>query len=111
MIVSEREEFWKSKITALLHDPLVKAFDVKNHEDIAGEILKTLGIEKSRGEEDRLASAMDRFPIPYEKDAKKQIHVSFDETLFVHPFSGEELPEVKSFFQNQKVEEDRKSVV
>ncbi|HBF69997.1 MAG TPA: type III-B CRISPR-associated protein Cas10/Cmr2 [Thermotoga sp.] len=111
MIVSEREEFWKSKITALLHDPLVKAFDVKNHEDIAGEILKTLGIEKSRGEEDRLASAMDRFPIPYEKDAKKQIHVSFDETLFVHPFSGEELPEVKSFFQNQKVEEMKSRLI
>jgi CRISPR-associated protein Cmr2 len=111
MIVSEREEFWKSKITALLHDPLVKAFDVKNHENIAGEILKTLGIKKTRGEEDRLASAMDRFPIPYEKDAKKQIHVSFDETLFVHPFSGEGLPEVKSFFQNQKVEEMKSRLI
>lgn len=85
MIVSEREEFWKSKITALLHDPLVKAFDVKNHEDIAGEILKTLGIEKSRGEEDRLASAMDRFPIPYEKDAKnKFMFRSMRLSLFIH---------------------------
>ncbi|PLV57157.1 type III-B CRISPR-associated protein Cas10/Cmr2 [Thermotoga sp. SG1] len=102
--MNNREEFWKSKISALFHDPITKAFDVIKHEEVSKKILQTLEVEPERGREDPLASAMDRFPIPYERIGK-QIYVSFAETVFVHPFTGEELNEVKDFFQSQNIEE------
>jgi len=86
---------WQSKLSALLHDPLTKAFDIAGHGDLAGELIEMLGLSKERGTEDHVASAMDRFPLPFERDREKQIKVSWEETNLIHPFSGSELEELK----------------
>jgi len=83
---------WKSKLSAILHDPITKVFDIKAHENVAYEILKELGIPIERGKEDQVASAMDRFPLPYELSNTKQIRVPFDRVC--HPFSGNDLTNV-----------------
>lgn len=85
--------FWHKKISALLHDPLTKAFDIAKHEELTKQICEIAGIEMTPGgsEEDRIASGFDRFPIPFERFGK-QIRVSFDQlTHFVHPLSTCEL--------------------
>lgn len=85
--------FWQKKISALLHDPLTKAFDIKGHEKLVGEICKLVGIEEVKGgsEEDKIASAFDRFPIPFELRGN-QIQVQLNELEgFVHPLSGDNL--------------------
>jgi len=101
-MTDQKEEFWKSKLSALLHDPLTKALDIPGHDTLANEIKELLGIPKERGAEDHVASAMDRFPLPYERKEyrEKQIQVSWEETKLIHPFSGEELHEVKEKISN-----------
>jgi len=86
------QDFWQSKLSAILHDPITKAFNIKMHEGVSSKILKELGIQMERGEEDEMASAMDRFPLPYEFLNTKQIRVGFDRVC--HPFSGNDLTEV-----------------
>lgn len=88
---------WQSKLSALLHDPLTKAFDISAHEDHAENLIEMLGLSKERGREDHVASAMDRFPLPFERGStNNQIQVSWEETRLVHPFSGKELTELKA---------------
>lgn len=94
-MTDQKEEFWKSKLSALLHDPLTKAFDILGHDNLADKIKDFLDIPKDRGEEDHVASAMDRFPLPFEQNREKQIKVSWEETRLVHPFSGKELSGLK----------------
>lgn len=92
-----KEDFWQSKLSALLHDPLTKAFDISAHEDHAENLIEMLGLSKERGREDHVASAMDRFPLPFERGStNNQIQVSWEETRLVHPFSGKELTELKA---------------
>ena len=87
---------WEKKIIALLHDPLFKAMDIKGHEGIAREILDAVGISSEKvKEEDWIASAMDRLPIPWEKN--NQVRVSLEETGgFTHTLSGNKLDVLKS---------------
>jgi len=87
---------WEKKIIALLHDPLFKAMDIKGHEGIAREILDAVGISSEKvKEEDWIASAMDRLPIPWEKS--NQVRVSLEETGgFTHTLSGNKLDVLKS---------------
>lgn len=64
---------WEKKIIALLHDPLFKAMDIKGHEGIAREILDAVGISSEKvKEEDWIASAMDRLPIPWKRAIKSE---------------------------------------
>lgn len=86
---------WEKKIIALLHDPLFKAMDIRGHESSSTEILKALGISHDKvKEEDWIASAMDRLPIPWEKS--NQVRVSLEETGgFVHSLSGNRLDTLK----------------
>jgi len=86
---------WEKKIIALLHDPLFKAMDIKGHEGIAREILDVVGISSEKvKEEDWIASAMDRLPIPWEKS--NQVRVSLEETGgFTHTLSGNRLDILK----------------
>ncbi len=94
---------WKMKIFALLHDPLTKPLNIKHHEKIANEILKEVFNEEfkeyKRGEEDYVASALDRFPIPFEK-GKNRIIVDFEvlkDFGFIHPLSAKKLNIYKEF--------------
>ena len=82
---------WEKKIIALLHDPLFKAMDIKGHESSAAEILKTSGISPEKvKEEDWIASAMDRLPIPWERSS--QVRVPLEQTGgFTHTLSGNRL--------------------
>ncbi len=86
---------YQKKIIALLHDPLFKAMDIRGHESGSTEILKALGISHDKvKEEDWIASAMDRLPIPWEKS--NQVRVSLEETGgFVHSLSGNRLDTLK----------------
>lgn len=86
---------WEKKIIALLHDPLFKAMDIRGHEGIAREILDVVGISSEKvKEEDWIASAMDRLPIPWEKS--NQVRVSLEETGgFIHTLSGNRLDILK----------------
>ncbi len=96
--------FWQKKISALLHDPLTKVFDIKSHEDLVEEICKSIGIEKTQGgsEEDKVASAFDRFPIPFERFGP-QIRVSLSElAYFIHPLSASKLKINYSSIDQQK---------
>jgi CRISPR-associated protein Cmr2 len=60
---------WKKKLTAFLHDPPHKPFDIKGHEYNRGPLLRHLGLTEEdvraweRGS-DWLAAAADRFPFP-----------------------------------------------
>ena len=100
--MNEKDKFWKNKLIALLHDPINKAFDVSRHEKVATEYLEILGIPNfNRGDEDRIASSMDRMPLPGEKDVTKQIKVEFQElTGFIHPFTGEILEKPIAHLRN-----------
>jgi CRISPR-associated protein Cmr2 len=60
---------WKKKLTAFLHDPPHKPFDIRGHEYNRGPLLRHLGLteEDIRAWErssDWLAAAADRFPFP-----------------------------------------------
>jgi CRISPR-associated protein Cmr2 len=103
--------FWQKKISALLHDPLTKVFDIQTHENLVEEICKSIGIEIIRGgsEEDKVASAFDRFPIPFERFGA-QIRVNFSElNFFVHPLSASELKIDYSSIDQQKYVEKLKN--
>lgn len=103
--------FWQKKISALLHDPLTKTFDIRNHEDLAEEICRSIGIDITKGgsEEDKVASAFDRFPIPFERSGS-QIRVNFSElTHFIHPLSAHELKIDYSNIDQQKCIEKLKN--
>ncbi|WP_041083995.1 type III-B CRISPR-associated protein Cas10/Cmr2 [Thermotoga profunda] len=103
--------FWQKKASALLHDPLTKAFDIQTHEDLVEEICKSIGIEitKGGGEEDKIASAFDRFPIPFERFGE-QIRVNFSElNYFIHPLSASELKIDYSSIDQQKYVEKLKN--
>lgn len=103
--------FWQKKISALLHDPLTKAFDIRMHESLVEEICKSIGIEITKGgsEEDKVASAFDRFPIPFERFGA-QIRVNFSElNCFIHPLSASELKINYSNVDQQKYVEKLKS--
>ncbi len=84
------KQFWREKISVLLHDPITKPFDIKGHEDVAMEIGVVAKVHIDRGEEDKIASAFDRVPLPYEIRGK-QIRIAANETYFVHPLTGEKL--------------------
>lgn len=103
--------FWQKKISALLHDPLTKTFDIRSHEDLAEEICRSIGIDITKGgsEEDKVASAFDRFPIPFER-SNLQIRVNFSElTHFIHPLSAHELKIDYSNIDQQKCIEKLKN--
>lgn len=91
-MTEDRRDFWKAKLSALVHDPLDKALDIKGHEALAKKIAEMLNIEYDRGQEDNIASSMDRFSLPYEnpfKKAGKQIQIEPGDIEIIHPFSGE----------------------
>ncbi len=90
--MSEREEFWKSKLKAFLHDPPCKCLDLGSHEAIAAQFKRSIGF--AEGEEfddvftkvcDRTAAAADRFLFP----KSSVMHSRYDgtaATAFHHPF-------------------------
>lgn len=84
------KEFWREKISVLLHDPITKPFDIRGHERISEELSRMVNVESKRGEEDKIASAFDRVPLPGELNAE-QIRVSASETYFLHPITGAKL--------------------
>lgn len=84
------KEFWREKISVLLHDQITKPFDIKGHERISEELAKIVNVKAKRGEEDKIASAFDRVPLPGELNAE-QIRVSASETYFLHPITGAKL--------------------
>jgi CRISPR-associated protein Cmr2 len=91
-MTEDRRDFWKAKLSALVHDPLGKVLDIKGHEALAKKIAEMLDIEYNRGQEDKIASSMDRFFLPYEKHSQKagkQIRIEPEEIEIIHPFSGE----------------------
>lgn len=103
--------FWQKKVSALLHDPLTKVFDIQAHESLVEEICKSIGIEitKGGGEEDKIASAFDRFPIPFERFGA-QIRVNFNElNCFIHPLSANELKIDYSSIDQEKYVEKLKN--
>lgn len=98
---------WRGKISALLHDPIIKPFVIKSHENVAEEFCKAVGIESVAGgsQEDRIASAFDRFPLPFERYGG-QIVVPFEELEgFVHPLSGQRLNVCYSRIDSEKQKE------
>lgn len=106
---------WRGKISALLHDPLTKPLDIQTHEKMAEEICKLVGIESVKGgsEEDKTASAFDRFPLPFERWGD-QIRVRLDELdSFIHPLSGDRLEVDYSEIDSKKQEyiEEFKNVI
>lgn len=70
-MTDDRRDFWKAKLSALVHDPLGKVLDIKGHETLAKKVAEMLNIEYDRGQEDNIASGMDRFSLPYENPFKK----------------------------------------
>ncbi|OAA26690.1 hypothetical protein AT15_06335 [Kosmotoga arenicorallina S304] len=83
---------WKKKIRALFHDPIIKAYDIPNHENISLSFLGILREHYERGEADKISSSMDRIPLPFERTKENRIMVSFDELKnFVHPLSAKKL--------------------
>ncbi len=89
-MIQRDENFWKKKLSAILHDPLTKALNISAHEKISMDLTEKLGLEFQRGPEDTTASAMDRIPLPFERNREKQIKIEQD-LEFLHPFSGEVL--------------------
>jgi CRISPR-associated protein Cmr2 len=60
---------WKKKLTAFLHDPPHKPFDIQGHEYNRGPLLRHLGLTEAdirawERSSDWLAAAADRFPFP-----------------------------------------------
>lgn len=84
--------YWSSKLTAFLHDPPHKQFDIPNHEVAREPILRHLGIteEEMKGWSkifDWWASAADRYPFP----GARQLVVNWQtdgHLQFHHPLSG-----------------------
>ncbi|MGC9797404.1 type III-B CRISPR-associated protein Cas10/Cmr2 [Fervidobacterium riparium] len=95
-------KIWKDKLSVLLHDPLIKAFDIKGHENLSKEFCDLVGVEMLRGEEDIVSSAFDRIPLPHERYGK-QIRISIDNLPgFYHPISGKVIPQTKELYTKKK---------
>ncbi|KAF2961062.1 type III-B CRISPR-associated protein Cas10/Cmr2 [Fervidobacterium sp. 2310opik-2] len=93
-------KYWQDKISVLLHDPIVKAFDIFGHESIAQELCDIAEVPKERGEEDIIASAFDRIPLPFELDKSSQIKVRKAD-YFIHPISLEKKEKIYENFNKE----------
>lgn len=83
------DDLWNKKISALLHDPLIKALDIKKHEQITKKYREVFGLDENVKKEDIIASQMDRLPLPYTRNSTNQIRVSIDDLKgFNHPLSS-----------------------
>ena len=84
--------FWKRKLAAFLHDPPHKQFDIANHDEARGVVLRHLGLseEEMRAwwkSPDWWASAADRYPFP----KAGQLYVDWSHHghhEFHHPLAG-----------------------
>jgi len=87
-----KDLMWQRKLAAYLHDPPHKQFDIANHDQARGVILRHLGLseEEMRAwwkSPDWWASAEDRYPFP--KSAKLYVDWSRDgRHEFHHPLAG-----------------------
>ncbi len=92
-MAENNQNMWKNKIKAFLHDPVLKCFDIINHESKALPFLKILDINYNKSESDNLSSSMDRFPLPFELKNKGPRIIIDSEQLqyFQHPLSGNSL--------------------
>ncbi len=91
----DRNEFWKRKLAAFLHDPPDKAFDIRNHEESARQFMSGAGFadedERKRlvsdiKVADHFASAAERFVFP-----QKKCSTEYDGqpgSSFIHPLSS-----------------------
>ena len=93
--MENKNEFWKRKLMAYLHDPPDKCFDIRNHEDNAwkfcikaGMTEDDKGIFKGIKDADWTASAIDRFTFP--KGECSSAFTGLHGETFKHPLSGVE---------------------
>ncbi|WGS65181.1 type III-B CRISPR-associated protein Cas10/Cmr2 [Marinitoga aeolica] len=98
---------WENKIIALLHDPIEKAINITNHENIADERLRKFKLYIKNKNFDYLSSAADRILFPKEKEHFSKRY-SLDINLhpeYIHPLTGEKL---EDYFNEEFKKEVRK---
>jgi CRISPR-associated protein Cmr2 len=96
---------WKKKLTAFLHDPPHKPFDIRGHEYNRGPLLRHLGLTEEdiraweRGS-DWLAAAADRFPFPRSASLRvdwlEDGECEFRHPLGAGPFKPTRIPRPRS---------------
>ncbi|MCK5844527.1 MAG: type III-B CRISPR-associated protein Cas10/Cmr2, partial [Victivallales bacterium] len=89
------QEFWKRKLSAYLHDPPDKCFDIAKHEELADSYFTAAGLNDADERRalsasvkatDHFAAAAERFVFPKRKCATKFTGKSG--SCFIHPLSS-----------------------
>lgn len=93
MSENNREELWKKKLIALLHDPPHKPRAIKDHEDQRSSFLNRLGLDEKDFDDfehtpDCQAASADRLIFPEPTGSKLKVDWEENEFEFRHPLGG-----------------------
>jgi len=109
--------YWNSKLTAYLHDPIDKAFSIKDHEERGARLIELLGLQKPNEESwksaDAMAAGFERGRLPsYSRDSNKNGAVDFaDKPVLTHPVSESGNITVDYKFDYGKINSDMEKIV
>lgn len=109
--------YWNSKLTAYLHDPIDKAFSIKDHEERGARLIELLGLQKPNEESwkaaDAMAAGFERGRLPsYSTDENKNGAVDFGKSpVLTHPVSESGNIGIDCNFNHSQINADMEKVV
>ncbi len=89
--------YWQDKVSVWLHDPVIKAFDIQRHEEIARRIadalFQTFPAKEQYSPADMIASGLTRAALPgYNTDKTRDGSIDFvSHPCITHPLTGQSL--------------------
>jgi CRISPR-associated protein Cmr2 len=109
--------YWNSKLTAYLHDPIDKAFRIKGHEERGARLIDLLGLQKPNEESwkaaDSMAAGFERGRLPsYSTDENKNGAVDFIKSpVLTHPVSESGSIAIDCSFNHSQINADMEKII